>query len=97
MFITGRKKLTKFIRKHADARSWVRNWLDDVEQANWENPQDIKARYATASFLADQVVFFNVRGDHYRLKVQVAYNSKKVTVQWIGTHEEYSRRFKGGR
>ena len=97
MVITGRKKLTEFTQKYADARSWVENWLDYVEEASWKTPQDIKDRCATASFLDDQLVIFNVKGNHYRLEVQVAYHYQRVTVKWVGTHEEYSRRFQGGK
>lgn len=93
MILIGREKLDVFIRKHADTRSWIENWVADVENANWQTTQDIKRRYATASFLPDNIVFFNIKGNSYRLKVQVAFKSGKVIAKWIGTHAEYSKLF----
>ena len=92
MRIVGRDKLDEFAGAHADARSWIENWIADTETARWGTPQDIKTRYASTSYLAGNVVIFNVKGNRYRLEVQVAYNTGVVVVRWIGTHAEYTKR-----
>lgn len=92
MRIVGRKKLDDFAGAHADARSWIENWIADTEAARWRTPQDIKSFYASASFLAGNVVIFNAKGNRYRLEVQVAYNIGVVVVRWMGTHAEYTKR-----
>ncbi len=92
MKILDRERLEKFCRKHADARNWIENWLADVESAAWATPQDIRQRYASASFLAGGVVIFNVKGNAYRLEVSVAYRTGTVAVEWAGTHAEYDER-----
>lgn len=94
MTLVDREKLYQFITKHPDTRSWIENWISDVQNAHWQNTQDVKARYSSASFLADRIVIFNVKGNSYRLEVQIAYKTKKVIVKWAGTHAEYSKRFK---
>lgn len=94
MKIAGGDKLSKFILKHANARKWIENWISGVENAEWQNPQEIKDRYSTASFLADNIVIFNVKGKNYRLEIRVAYETGNVLVRWIGAHDEYTRRFK---
>jgi len=92
MVVTGRERLERFCRRHADARSWIERWLADVELAQWRRPLDIRAMYASASFLADDVVIFNVKGNDYRLEAGVAHASARVLVRWVGTHPEYDRR-----
>lgn len=92
MQIVGRDKLDEFAGAHADARTWIENWIADCEAARWQAPQQIKERYASASFLAERVVIFNVKGKRYRLETQVAFNTGVVVVRWIGTHAEYSKR-----
>lgn len=92
MKIAGRDKLDSFTRLHADARAWIGAWLAETERTIWRTPQDIKERHVAASFLAGDIVIFNVRGNNYRLEVQVAYKTSLVTVLWAGTHEEYSKR-----
>lgn len=92
MRIAGRDKLDEFAGAHADARSWIENWIADTETVRWLTPQNIKDSYSSASFLGNRVVIFNVKGNHYRLEVQVAYNTGLVVVRWIGTHAEYTKR-----
>jgi mRNA interferase HigB len=94
MKILDRERLERFCGRHADARKWVENWLLDVECAVWTTPQDIRRRYASASFLAQGVVIFNVKGNAYRLEVTVAYRTGVVVIDWIGTHREYDERNK---
>lgn len=93
MKVVGREKLTAFMQTHADTRAWIENWLADVECSTWQTPQDVKDWYASVSFLANNVVIFNVRGNNYRLEVQVAYKTSTVVIRWLGTHEEYSKRY----
>lgn len=97
MKIIGRNKLSAFSHKHADCRSWLENWLVDVEHIRWKRPADIKFRYPTVSLLADHIVIFNVKGNHYRLETKVAYETQIVLVRWIGTHAQYTRRLAGGK
>ena len=92
MKVVGRDKLAAFVQKHVDARQWVESWLAETEGTVWKSPQDIKERYASASFLAGNIVIFNVRGNNYRLEVLIAYRTSTVVVRWIGTHDEYSKR-----
>ena len=95
MKLVGRDKLDEFVQEHADARRWIETWLAEAELVAWRTPQEIKERYSTASFLADNVVIFNVRGNNYRLEVQIAYRTSTVIVRWVGTHEEYTKRYSG--
>ena len=97
MKILDRERLDRFCRKHADARSWIENWLADVETARWQTPQDIRNRYASASFPGGGLVVFNVKGNAYRLEATVAWRTATVVVEWIGTHREYDERNKDRR
>lgn len=91
MLVVGRKILEDFSAGHADARSQLDAWLSEVEEADWQSPIDVKARYASASILGGNVVVFNVKGNDYRLEVKISYTSKTVLVTRIGTHAEYSK------
>jgi len=92
MRLVGRDLLDEFGSDHADARSWIANWIADAEAARWRTPQDVKLSYASASFLPGNFVIFNVKGNRYRLETQIAYSVGVVAVQWIGTHAEYTKR-----
>lgn len=67
----------------------VQTWVKEVEAAQWKTSQDIKARYSHASFLSDNRVVFNLKGNNYRLGVKISYKNQTVLVKQVGTHEEY--------
>src|SRR5882762_3612828 len=91
MQIVGLGKLEEFAGKHTDAKSWIDNWVADTKLAVWKAPQDIKNSYASASFLADNVVIFNAKGNRYRLEVLVAYKTGTVVILDMSPHAKYSK------
>ena len=91
MQLTGRLKLDAFKKTHANCRGPLDAWLKEVEKASWSRPQDIKNRYPNASFLADNRVIFNTKGNSYRLLVKVRYQNGIVLIEWVGTHAEYNK------
>ena len=92
MKIAGRNLLDAFCAKHTDARGWIENWLSDTEAVTWAKPQDVKDRYASASFLAGNTIIFNGKGNDYRLEIVCAFKTGVVVVKWAGTHAEYDDR-----
>lgn len=90
MKLVGLQKLHDFTKRHADARSAIAAWIVEVTNATWNSPIDVKARYVHASILNNNKVIFNIKGNDYRLEVQVSYKNQVVTIKRIGTHREYS-------
>ncbi|MFV1095872.1 type II toxin-antitoxin system HigB family toxin [Klebsiella pneumoniae] len=52
----------------------------------------MKRVYRSADFLAGNRVIFNIKGNRYRLVVQVVYVGGDVIIEWVGTHAEYTKR-----
>ena len=94
MNLSGLSLLHDYIRQYPRTKHWIENWIADVKAAKWSTPHEIRARYASCSFLADNIVIFNVCGNNFRLEVLVAYKNQLVLIRWIGTHAEYTRRLK---
>ena len=91
MELLGKKLLHDFKERHADARSQVESWEAEVEEAQWDTPHDLKARYPKASLVGDQQVVFDISKNRYRLLVRVNYKNKKVLIKKVGTHKEYDK------
>lgn len=89
MKLIGRKKLDDFKNRYADVRSQLDAWEAEVLIATWSKPMDVKQRYASASILSDNQIVFNLKGNKYRLLVQVSYKNTIVFIKNIGTHDEY--------
>jgi mRNA interferase HigB len=47
--------------------------------------------HRTASFLANNRVVFNIKGNDYRLVVAVHYNRTIMFIRFVGTHAQYDR------
>lgn len=92
MRILGLPILEAFKKDHAGSRSQLNAWQTDVEHEVWQTPNDIKDRYRSADFLADNRVIFNIKENSYRLVVKVRYQNGLVLVEWVGTHAEYSKK-----
>ena len=92
MQLLGLIKLDNFKRKHADARGQLDAWCLEAERAQWAGPQDIKIRYPSASFLADNKVIFNIKGNTYRLVIKAKYQNGLILIEWVGTHAEYDKK-----
>jgi len=91
MRIISRRILREFWEKHPDTAVPLQTWFHDVEAAIWKSPADIKAIYRNASFVANNRVVFNIKGNHYRLVVIVIYQHGVVYIRFVGTHAEYDR------
>lgn len=91
MRIIARKALRSFWETHPDAQQALQAWYHDVKRAAWRTPSDIKDVYRTASFIGQNRVVFNIKGNKYRLVVVVAYEHGIVYIRFVGTHKEYDR------
>jgi len=89
--IIARKTLKDFWGKHPDAEQPLRAWYSETAHSAWSYPKDIKARYPAASFLTDNRVVFNIKGNRYRLITHVRYDLGRVYIRFIGTHAEYDK------
>jgi len=92
MRVLGRDKIAAFCASHAQARRPLGYWLSIAEAAAWPGPQSIKDRFADASFLANNRVIFNIKGNSFRLVVDAFYSEGMLIVEWVGTHAEYDRK-----
>ena len=83
--------LRRFWRRHRSAEQPLKAWYDEAKSARWSTPEDIRARYGSASFVANNRVVFNIKGNDYRLVVKVHYELQRVYICWVGTHDAYDK------
>ncbi len=91
MRIISRKALKLFWDRHPDSEQPLRAWLKNVNQSEWETPADIKNSYRSASFIANNRVIFNIKGNHYRIIIAIKYRHGIVYIRFVGTHAEYDK------
>jgi mRNA interferase HigB len=91
MRVIAKKHLTAYWVKHPDAEQPLKAWYDEATKAQWLTPQEIKAQYGSASFVGNNRVVFNIKGNNHRLIVAVAYRFGALYIKFVGTHSEYDK------
>ncbi len=93
MRIIKEKTLSDYCRldKYKQAEEPLRAWIYEVKYSIWNNANDLKAKYKSASIIGSKRVVFNLKGNDFRLIVDVEYKLKIVFIVWFGTHTEYDK------
>ena len=76
MRIIARKTLIKFWEKYPDTEQSLKSWFDEIIDALWSSPNEVKSQYRNASIITKKRVVFNIKGNKYRLIVDIEYKIK---------------------
>lgn len=93
MTIIKEKTLSGYCKlsNYKQAEEPLKAWIYEVKYSTWNNANELKAKYRNASIISSKRVVFNIRGNDYRLIVDVEYKLKIVFIVWFGTHTEYDK------
>ncbi|MDD3148769.1 MAG: type II toxin-antitoxin system HigB family toxin [Candidatus Riflebacteria bacterium] len=58
-----------------------------AKKACWLNPSDVKKLFSSASFVAKNRIVFNIFVNKYRLIVKMAFESRRIYIRFVGTHQ----------
>lgn len=83
--------LRNFWQRHADAEIPLRSWYAAASRADWRSPAEVKTSYRNASFVANNRIVFNIKGNEYRLVAAVHYNRGMMFIRFVGTHRDYDK------
>jgi len=91
MRIISKKLLRALWEVHSDAEQPLKAWHAKVKLAEWKTSSDIKSDYRNASFIANNRVIFNIKGNTYRLVAAINYNFGIIYIRFVGSHKEYDK------
>ena len=93
MRIIKEKTLTDYckIGRYKSSTVSLKAWIYEVRYSTWNNANELKSKYRNASVISSKRVVFNIKGNDYRLIVDIEYKLKIVFIVWFGTHSEYDR------
>lgn len=89
--VIAKKILREFWERHNDCEQHLKAWFQEASKADWENPNEIKAEYPSASIVGNDRIVFNIKGNAYRLIVKINFDYQMVWIRFIGTHAEYDK------
>ncbi len=91
MRIIAKRTLREFWNKHANAEASLAEWYTQADKAEWKSPTDITDSIANARYLGNQRFSFKVRGNRYRLVIEVNFTYQTLYIRFVGTHAEYDK------
>lgn len=91
MHIIARSTIAKYSKKNAYAKNALDDWYFFTKKAQWKNGIDVTRDYPLASLLGNNRYVFNIKGNHYRLIVDIDFLVETIYIRFIGTHSEYSK------
>lgn len=90
MHVISRKILREFCHQHPDAREALYNWYRVASKAQWLSLIDVQTVYPKAEAVENFTVF-NIKGNHYRLIVDIVYSKQRIYIKYVLTHADYSK------
>jgi len=91
MRIISKKTLRDLWAVHSNAGQSLKAWHAKAKLAEWKTSNDIKTDYRNASFVANNRVIFNIKGNTYRLVAAVNYDFGIIYIRFVGSHKEYDK------
>lgn len=90
MHVISRKVLGEFCQRHTDARDALYDWYRVASKAQWQNLVEVQATYPQAEAVGNFTIF-NIKGNHYRLIVDIVYSSQRIYIKYVLTHADYDK------
>lgn len=90
MHVLSRKALKEAAGKHGDLEKPLDVWYRIVKRADWKNLSDVRVAFPTADAVGKYTVF-NIKGNAYRLVVEINYRTGRVFIRHVLTHQEYDK------
>jgi mRNA interferase HigB len=91
MRIIAVKTLKSYWEKYPDAQAALFAWYEEVCEADWSSPNEMKEQFRSASVITGKRVVYNIHGNSYRLLVDIEFKFKIVFIVWFGTHKDYDK------
>lgn len=83
--------LKEYWKQYIQSEQQLKIWHTEAVNAEWNNSAELKKQFRTASIINNKRVVFNIKGNDYRLIVDVEFTKKAIFIVWFGTHKEYDK------
>jgi len=97
--IIAKKTLVEYGTVYADSRASLLDWYLEMKRCNASNLAELRKVFPTADPVGkgNKQTCFNIKGNHYRLVVQIIYMAQLVYINEFLTHADYTRKYCGGK
>ncbi len=91
MRIIAKSRIRQYWEKAGNekAQPYLNEWYHFCAKKNRSSPQDIKNIFRHASFVGNNRVVFNIKGNDYRIVCAMDYPRQAMYIKLVGTYKEY--------
>ena len=90
MNVISKRTLFEKASRYPDATVAIQDWFDAARAAEWRNLEEVRRTYP-ATDMVGVLAVFNIKGNHYRLIVRMAFPYRRVYIKEFLTHAEYTK------
>ncbi len=90
MHVISRKKLREAVAQHSDLAVPLDVWHRVARKAEWKSLQEVRRIFPSADAVGKYTVF-NIKGNSYRLIVEINYRSGRIFIRHVLTHAVYDK------
>lgn len=90
MHVITRKRLNDFTALYPEVKTALQHWYGLVKSNNFNSFNELRILFPQADQVGKLTVF-NIAGNKVRLIAAIHYNSHKVYIRSILTHNEYDK------
>lgn len=90
MHIISRKRLKEALALNSDLEHPLNVWFRIAKKASWKSLAEVRQTYSSADGV-DRWTVFNIKGNQYRLIVEINYSFQRIYIRHVLTHAEYDR------
>jgi mRNA interferase HigB len=76
--------------KYPDAKSALQFWFTAAVGSSWRSLVDVQKSFPATDMVGDLAIF-NIKGNHYRLIVRMAFHTQRVYIKEFLTHADYDK------
>lgn len=89
--VIAKRTLRDFWNKHPDCEEQLKSWYRETEKSEWNNINELKNDYPSASILKENRIVYNSKGNNYRLIAKFNFEYQICWIRFIGTHASYDK------
>lgn len=95
MRIIANRSITLCWQRYPDAKNSLAIWEERIKFINGKTHNELRKVFPDAEYIPNEnfkhLTAFNIKGNHYRLLVDIFFNTGQVFIKWFGTHAEYDK------
>ena len=90
MHLISIRNLRADAAKYPDVSEQIEAWYGVVKYVSWQHLDDVREIYPSADAVGNFIVF-NIKGNAYRLIVDIDYQTQTIYYKYFLTHADYDK------